>query len=288
MLFSRSGLAWRFTPSVRIKPVRLPKRRFLAGGLGGVFPARDTPFLKIHPRTTKTSAVMENHREIFLQNIKELVIFSKNIPNEDPDEDVLKSKYLELVKKYHPDVNSETDKDILNEYMIIINNTFEKIMSGRTKSTKHGETKNGGCEFNLDTFCRLLAKITEPGITQNQKIFAEYKRLLILETGKSSSRACEAFEVLLAEETMAENRQRINMFNGGIRHYMYMLKTVPPSRREKYKNMPNIKIADRQSEKVADSYLNEYKNYCRKDRQKDAIETIIEWLKETKTRYKKY
>jgi hypothetical protein len=224
---------------------------------------------------------MENSREKFIQDINEFITFSKNIT----DKDIIKSKYLELVKKYHPDANGEIDKNILNEYMIIINNTFEKITHGRIKNIKQEGAGNDRHEFRIDTFCQLLEKIMETGInkeTVKDKIFTEYKELLILEIMKSSGRAGKAFELLLAEETLAENRRGINLFNEGIRHYMYMLRRVPSSRKEKYKNMPNMEIAGRQSEKVADSYLDEYKKSLKKGSQKDAVETMTEWLKETK------
>jgi curved DNA-binding protein CbpA len=229
---------------------------------------------------------MENRREIFLQNINEFIAFSKSTA----DKDIIKSKYLELVKKYHPDINSETDKSILNEYMIIINNTFEKIMNNRIKDIKHKNTENDTHDFSFYTFCQLLAKIVETGITSEtikDKIFTEHKKLLILEIKKESSYAGEAFELLLTKETVAENEQKIDLFNDGIRYYMYILRSVQSSHKEKYKNMPNIKIANRQTEKVADSYLNEYKKYCKKDDQKDAVEIIMEWLKEINTGYRK-
>jgi hypothetical protein len=68
---------------------------------------------------------------------------------------------------------------------------------------------------------------------------------------------------------------------------MHLLRSVPSSTKEKYKKMPDIRIANKQTEKVADSYLNEYKNYFKEDGYKDALEIIIEWLKETNIKYRK-
>ena len=80
---------------------------------------------------------MENTSKIFLEEINEFINFAKNTP----DKDTVKSKYFELVKKYHPDVNNERDKNILNEYIIIVNNIFEKIIN-KTNDIRHKNTEN--------------------------------------------------------------------------------------------------------------------------------------------------
>jgi curved DNA-binding protein CbpA len=230
---------------------------------------------------------MEINREIFLQEINKFIIISRSTL----DKEIIKSKYLELVKKYHPDVNNEIDKNILNEYMVIINNSFEKIMNNNSNNVKHKNVKNNIQIFNFDTFLQLLNKIVEIGInkeTMNGEIFNEYKDLLLLEIEKSNKYASEAFKLLLAEKTIIENRKKMNLFNNGIAHYMYLLRSVPASAKEKYRDIPNVHIANRQTEKVADSYLNEYKNYCKEDEQKDAIKIIMEWLKEANIKYRKH
>jgi curved DNA-binding protein CbpA len=230
---------------------------------------------------------MEDNRETFLQDINQFIIFSKNIT----DKNIIKSKYLELVKKYHPDVNSDANKNILNEYMAIINNTFEKTENGRAGYIERKDSENDIRSFNFATFCQLLKKVAEIGInkeTVKDKIFNEYKSLLILEIEKSNKYASEAFRKLFSEEIAMEYKQKINLFNSGITYYMYLLKSVPPNTKEKYKRMPDIRIANKQAEKVADSYLNEYKKYCKEDEYKDAIEIIMEWLKEINIKYRKY
>jgi hypothetical protein len=229
---------------------------------------------------------MEDNRNVFLQNINQFIIFSENIT----DKNIIKSKYLELVKKYHPDVNNEIDKNILNEYMIIINNTFEKIMNNKIKNITYRNTENNIRGFNFDTFCQLLNKVVEIGInkeTVKDKILNEYINLLVLEIEKSSKYTSEAFKKLFSEEMVMEYRKKINLFNSGITYYMHLLRSVPSSTKEKYKGMPDIRIANKQTEKVADSYLNEYKNYCKEDEYKDAIEIIMEWLKEINKKYRK-
>jgi hypothetical protein len=228
--------------------------------------------------------IMENGRGIFLQEINEFIILSKNIL----DKNVIKIKYLELVRKYHPDVNNEIDKTILNEYMVIINNSYEKIKKMKTDN-KYMNTENKIQSFNFDTFMLLLKKVGEMGInkeTIKDRIFNEYKNLLMMEIEKSSKYVAEAIKLLFSDKVVNEYGQKINLFNNGIVHYMYLLKNVPSSTKEKYKNMPDIKIANKQGERVADSYFNEYKDYCKKEEEKDAIEILKKWFKETNKKYK--
>ena len=228
---------------------------------------------------------MEDSRKIFLQEINEFIFLSKNIL----DKDIIKIRYLDLVKKYHPDVNNIIDKKTLNEYMVIINNSFEKITSRKNYKNKNKENDSLG--FNFDTFMLLLNKITEIGINKENiknKVFNEYINLLVMEVEKSNKNVSEAIKLLFSEETLNKYGQKINLFNNGIIHYLYLLKNVPSSTKEKYKNMPDIKIANKQGEKVADSYLKEYKDYCKEDGEKDAVEILQEWLKETNVKYRKY
>jgi hypothetical protein len=228
---------------------------------------------------------MKDSRNIFLQDINEFIILSRN----ELDKDIIKVKYLELVKKYHPDVNNKIDKKILNEYMIIINNSYEKLRT--RKNNKYKTTENNVQGFNFNIFLLLLKKIVEIGInkeTIKNEIFNEYKKLLLIEIEKSNKNVSEAIKLLFSEETLNKYGQKIDLFSNGIIHYMYLLLKVPASTKEKYKNMPDIKIANKQTEKVADSYLKEYKDYCKEDEEKDAIEILQEWFKETNVKYRKY
>jgi curved DNA-binding protein CbpA len=227
---------------------------------------------------------MENSRETFLRKINDFIVSAKIAP----DKNAIKSKYLELVKEYHPDTNKELDKNILNEYMVIINNSFEKIMNGKTGAAGRKNRKSSAREFDFDIFLRLLTGIAEMGITgetAKNRTFAEYKKLMILEIEKSSKYAAGAFELLLSGETIGKNQGKIGSFNSGLVYYMYLLKSDPAGGKEKYENMPNRRIANKQTEKVADSYLAEYKSHCKDDTEKDAVEIVMEWLKETKVKY---
>jgi DnaJ-class molecular chaperone len=138
---------------------------------------------------------MENSRKVFLHEINEFISSSKKIQ----DKDIIKQKYLDLVKKYHPDVNNEIDKNILNEYMIIITNSFEDLMNNTTSKKQENTENNDIGGFNFDLFMLLLGKITGRGINKENikdKVFIGYKNLLITEIEKSSKYAREEIELL--------------------------------------------------------------------------------------------
>jgi len=224
-------------------------------------------------------------REIFLQKINEFILFSNKLP----DKDAIKSKYLDLVKEYHPDVNNEIDGTILNEYMVIINNIFEKIMNDKIKHSKHKSTGNNIQGFNFTVFCQLLTKITEIGInneTISDGVFCEYKNLLLLEIKKFDKSAEEAFELLLSGELIIGDAYKIKLLNSGIANYVYLLNSVPISTKEKYKRMTDIHITNMQLGKIADNYLLEYKDSCGDEEYKKAVEKVIQWLKEIVKKYK--
>jgi hypothetical protein len=221
---------------------------------------------------------MEDTRKIFLQNVNEFIIFSNNTP----DKNTIKSRYLELVKKYHPDVNNDIDKNILNEYMVIINNMFEKTANRKFENYKHKNKANNIFKFNFDTFCQILSKIMEVGIdeeTIKNQIFKEYVKLLLLEMEKSNKHVSEAFQIIISEEAIMEYRHKIKLLNDGMANYLHLLKSTPSSTKEKYRKIPDINIANKQTEKIADSYLVEFKNYCKKDIEKDSIDLIMKWFK---------
>jgi len=196
---------------------------------------------------------------------------------------------LKLVKKYHPDANNETDKSILNEYMIIINNIFEKTVNGKFENHKRQNKENSIYGFNFKAFCQILSKIIEIGIdeeTIKNQIFNEYMELLLLEIEKSNKRVTGAFRTIISEGTIMEYRHKIELLNNGLANYMRLLKNVQSGTKEKYKRMPDINIANKQMEKIADSYLAEFKNYCKRDIEKDSIDLIMNWLKVINKKYK--
>jgi len=222
---------------------------------------------------------MESHREKFLRNINEFIFYSKNIP----DGDRIKTEYLDLVKKYHPDINREIDGKILNEYMIIINNTYEMVKNGKAAkpaTPARKETENNPHVFNFETFYQLLAKISEMGVnkkTARDSIFTEYRNLLLMEIRKDDDYASRAFELLFWEKTLAANAYRTSLFSKGIRHYFYLLRQTPPGSGEE--NIPNPRISGNIGEKVAESYFLEYIGYCNEAELKDAAATVMNWLK---------
>jgi hypothetical protein len=66
-----------------------------------------------------------------------------------------------------------------------------------------------------------------------------------------------------------------HLFDEGLKYYMWVLTSV------------NIHINDNTLEKIGDSYLMEYRNFCKEDKKKESIDIIIEWLKEINEKYKK-
>ena len=224
---------------------------------------------------------MENIREIFLREINEFIKYS----NDMPDMETLKAKYLELAKKYHPDVNNRIDKNILNEYMVIINNIFEKIMSGKIIRNDRTNIKSNN-DFDFNTFCQLLKKITVMGInkyTVNDRIFTEYVNLLVLEIGKFSKEAGEAFSTVFLERNFLISGYKAKLLTDGLKSYLFLLTSVPPDANGILKNIFNPDISDMLSEKTGDSYLLEFRNSCK---QKNSIDIIINTLKELHEKFR--
>jgi hypothetical protein len=50
--------------------------------------------------------------------------------------------------------------------------------------------------------------------------------------------------------------------------------------------LTNVNIEANMLEKIGDSYLIEYKEYCKENKQKESIDIIIQWLKEINKKYK--
>jgi curved DNA-binding protein CbpA len=209
---------------------------------------------------------MEDTKKIFMQEINGFIDLSRNTT----DKDTIKIKYLELVKKYHPDVNNEIDKGTLNEYMILINNSYEKAMDRKASKNSKPETKKNNIgDFSFDIFLLLLIKITQIGIdkdTAKNKIFTGYTNLLITEIEKSSNHVAEAVRLLFSKKVITNYSERIDLFSDGIKQYAHLLAGTP----------------SKEKEEMADGLLTEYKEYCRKQDEKDAIDTLTKWLKEIK------
>ena len=63
----------------------------------------------------------------FKEKINYFIRFSQNVN----DKNSVKSEYLKLVKEFHPDTNRELNKGTANEYMIIINYTYEQLVNNK-------------------------------------------------------------------------------------------------------------------------------------------------------------
>jgi curved DNA-binding protein CbpA len=63
----------------------------------------------------------------FKEKINNFISFSKSVN----DNNSIKSEYLKLVKEFHPDTNKELKKETANEYMIIINYTYEQLIHNK-------------------------------------------------------------------------------------------------------------------------------------------------------------
>ena len=61
----------------------------------------------------------------FKEKISNFIRFSQSVN----DNNGIKSEYLKLVKEFHPDINKKLDKETANEYMIIINYTYEQLLN---------------------------------------------------------------------------------------------------------------------------------------------------------------
>ena len=63
----------------------------------------------------------------FKEKISNFISFSQNTN----DNNSIKSEYLKLVKEFHPDINNELNEETANEYMIILNYTYEQLINNR-------------------------------------------------------------------------------------------------------------------------------------------------------------
>ena len=63
----------------------------------------------------------------FREKINDFINFSRNTN----DNNSIKSEYLKLVKEFHPDINSDLNKETANEYMIIVNYIYEQLLHNK-------------------------------------------------------------------------------------------------------------------------------------------------------------
>jgi curved DNA-binding protein CbpA len=57
-----------------------------------------------------------------------------NFINCSQDKNKIRAEYLKLIKEFHPDTNRELNKEIANEYMIIINYLYEQLIHNKNNS----------------------------------------------------------------------------------------------------------------------------------------------------------
>ena len=207
---------------------------------------------------------MESEREIFLGKINKLIIFSKI-----GDTKKVKSCYLQLVKEYHPDKNNKINKDILNEYMMIINNLYDETEKKSKKIILKNE-ENKTTYFYIIPFCRLLSKIKIIYSNKdeiNLPNFTEYRNVFIEEIGKYDQNVGKSFSVLLSNEVILKKDAEI--FIKGIGYYEQVFNNV-----NNYTEYYINKIL-----KSANNCINEYKNKNTEDIRESA-EIIAEWFNE--------
>jgi len=222
---------------------------------------------------------MMNANEIFAQEINEFA----SLPDDAFGKVTVKSKYLALVKKYHPDTNDKIDKDILHEYMTAINTTYEKKQNGalavaQTATTQRDARKetedDSSRQFNYVTFAKLLMRYagTVPYRVWKKKIeeeFEEITRLLVLEIKKSDEAVGDALGFLSTLEII--NTTQSGQCRGALGYY---------ARKFLYANRPtSIFTLDR----IFDNSLTEYKNSCKKHARFEeiaaAVDAVSKWLK---------
>ena len=68
---------------------------------------------------------MENNN--FKEKLDNFIKYSHNVD----DNNLIRNEYLKLVKEFHPDVNNKTNKELANEYMIIINYVYENLLHNK-------------------------------------------------------------------------------------------------------------------------------------------------------------
>ncbi|MCL2557393.1 MAG: hypothetical protein FWE09_02845 [Treponema sp.] len=210
--------------------------------------------------------------DIFANEIREFAA----LPSGDSFRDSVKARYLELVKKYHPDANREIEQDILHEYMVIINGLFERKRLGAqaAKQATEAKAEKDSPIFNFQKFASLFVRYAYDELSAlEDRAFerAELARLLVREIGKADKAASEAFAFLNTEEVMATTDVEILLEAFG----SYVNRPIF------YKKPMYIYAAER----MGDSYFRDYKDACKEhashEEIKRSVDAISAWLKAT-------
>ena len=205
---------------------------------------------------------MNNEREVFLNRMNNFIALSKYSNKKD-----FKLNYLELVKEYHPDKNNKIDKNTLNEYMIIINNTYNNL---RKNSRKINVLKkqNDSKYFYIIVFCELLSrikKICKPNDEIKGPNFVEHKNLIINEISKYDLKVSEAFSLLITQKTIEE--KKFDSFQKGLDIYEKIFRNT----------YTYTEYYSKKLQETGKNYLENYKNNNTQEK-KAAIEIIIKWF----------
>jgi hypothetical protein len=166
---------------------------------------------------------MENDRQIFLNKLNDFIDCSKSINKRE-----IKQKYLELVKQYHPDKNNQIDKNVLHEYMILINSIYKTIEERQENIETEKETTNSNY-FYIQIFNQLFSQLitiyTNKETINNPKLI-EYTKLFIMEINKYDKDAGKAFSFLLSNEMINNKNININQFIKGMTTYEQIFKNA--------------------------------------------------------------
>jgi hypothetical protein len=224
------------------------------------------PHYKV-PAVDSTSKKMkhvkvENEREIFLRKVNEFIASAKSNNKKE-----LKSLYLKLVKEYHPDKNNKIDKNILHEYMVLINNTYNEIeKKSERKKLKNKQTNSK--YFYINTFCQLLSRIktycSTDGKTDDPE-FGGNRDSIIKEISKYNQKAGESFSLLLPQK--AANGKNNNAYVKGIAVYEQIFNNA----------YVYTKYYTKKMQETADTYFYEYADGNTKEI-KEAVGIITKWL----------
>ena len=202
---------------------------------------------------------MESEREKFINKINKFIFLSKN-----SDFDIIKSYYLNLVKEYHPDKNHKIGKNILNEYMIIINNIYEEMEKNSNKININNDIHNKKY-FYIITFCRLLSKIEIIHTNRNETNFNKIRNDFITEINKYDQNVGKSFSLILFDEIII--KKDFEIFLNGIICYERVFNNLYSY--TQYYIDKNIKSAV--------NYFNNFKNKNTQELQ-NSIEIIKEWF----------
>jgi len=211
---------------------------------------------------------MERASEIFAKEISELVSLQDGAAGEG----AVRSLYLRLAKKYHPDANGAP-----HEYMSIVNAAYEKkrAAAGPAPAVRGDPREKTARAFDYRKFASLFARCASRRAYYSNNVFSKNARALVEEIAKSDEAAAAAFGLLLSKEmTRAPKYELCHKWLGccALRHRWI---SRPPSAAAR--------------ERIADGFLADYLKSCREHPRFQEIEPAAlaarEWLKTIAPKY---